>query len=69
MTIDGERHPIAALDLPPRTRHALQRGGIQTLEDAAQWSERDLLSLPQFGRAGNAALRALLAKLGREMNP
>jgi DNA-directed RNA polymerase alpha subunit len=56
--------PIATLsehDLPKRARNALLRGGIATLKDAAEWSDRDLLSLPHIGRAYVASLRALMA--------
>jgi DNA-directed RNA polymerase alpha subunit len=48
-------------DLPKRARNALLRGGIATLKDAAEWSGRDLLSLPHIGRAYVASLRALMA--------
>lgn len=44
--------PIATLsehDLPKRARNALLRSGIATLQDAAEWSDRDLLSLPNIG--------------------
>jgi hypothetical protein len=53
---------IAALPehaLPKRARNALLRGGIATLQDAAEWSDRDLLSLPHMGKAYVASLRAL----------
>jgi hypothetical protein len=55
--------PIAALPehaLPRRAKNALLRGGIATLEDAAEWTDRDLLSLPHIGRAYVASLRALI---------
>lgn len=45
--------------LSKRALNALMRGGIHTLEDAAEWSDRDLLSLPHFGPASVAALRRL----------
>ncbi len=57
--------PIAALsenDLPKRARNALLRGGIATLQDAAEWSDRDLLSLPHMGKAYVASLRALMGR-------
>lgn len=53
---------LADLDLPPRTLNALERAGIRTLAQAAEWSDDDLLALPQFGRAGLAAVRAVIAK-------
>lgn len=49
---------IAELSLPARARNALLRAGIRTLQDAAEWSDRDLLSLPHFGPASVARLRA-----------
>lgn len=45
--------PIATLsenDLPKRARNALLRSGIATLEDAAEWSDRDLLSRRIWGK-------------------
>jgi hypothetical protein len=57
--------PIAALPehaLPKRAKNALLRGGIATLEDAAEWTDRDLLSLPHIGRAYVASLRALMGR-------
>lgn len=51
---------IAQLGLPTRARNALLRAGIRTLEEASEWSERDLLSLPHFGRASVQSLRAYL---------
>lgn len=56
MHSNGSR-PIAQLPLPRRAINALQRGGISTLEEAAEWSDHALLSLPQFGPAYLAALR------------
>lgn len=46
--------------LSKRALNALMRGGIQTLEEAAEWSDRDLLSLPHFGPTSVAALRRLI---------
>lgn len=57
--------PIAALsenDLPKRARNALLRNGIATLEDAAEWTDHDLLSLPHMGKAYVASLRALIER-------
>jgi hypothetical protein len=57
--------PIAALPehaLPKRAKNALLRGGVATLEDAAEWSDRDLLSLPHMGKAYVASLRALMRR-------
>jgi hypothetical protein len=33
-----------------------------SLQDAAEWSDRDLLSLPHIGRAYVASLRALMER-------
>lgn len=46
--------------LPKRAQNALWRNGIRTLAEAAEWSDRDLLSLPHFGRASVAALRRII---------
>jgi DNA-directed RNA polymerase alpha subunit len=51
--------PLLSTELPKRALNALMRGGIQTLEEAAEWSDRDLLSLPNFGPVSIAALRRL----------
>jgi hypothetical protein len=50
--------PLTALALPKRAVNALERGGIRTLEEAAEWSDDALLSLPHIGRTFVAALRA-----------
>jgi DNA-directed RNA polymerase alpha subunit len=50
-------HPLSELPLPRRAINALHHGGIHTLEDAAQWQDKALLALPQFGPAFLAALR------------
>lgn len=50
--------------LSKRALNALTRGGIRTLEDAAEWSDRDLLSLPHFGPTSVAALRRLIGQRG-----
>ncbi len=49
---------IARLRMPKRARNALLRAGIVTLEDAREWSDRALLSLPHIGLASVASLRA-----------
>ncbi len=49
---------VTQLNLSKRARNALLRAGLRTLEDAVAWSDRDLLSLPHFGRASVASLRA-----------
>lgn len=59
------RQSIEALsdrDLPKRARNALLRGGITTLDDVADWSDRALLSLPHIGHTTVASLRALIAQ-------
>lgn len=48
--------------LSKRALNALMRGGIRTLEDAAEWSDRDLLSLPNFGPTSVASLRRLIGQ-------
>ncbi len=54
--------------LPKRAINALLRGGISTLGEAAEWSDRDLLSLPHIGRASVASLRALIGPETRAGN-
>ena len=54
---------LADLDLPPRAFNALERAGIRTIAQLAEWSERDLLALPQFGHAGLSALQMAIARV------
>lgn len=54
--------PLAGFNLPKRALNALMRGGISTLEEAAEWSDRDLLSLPHIGPASVACLRGLIGR-------
>lgn len=56
--------PITNLALPRRAINALVRGGIASLDEAAAWSDRALLSLPQFGPAFLARIRSLSADIG-----
>jgi len=53
--------PLTEVPLPKRAVNALLRGGVRTLEEAGEWTDRNLLSLPNFGPASVASLRALLA--------
>lgn len=52
---------IAELGLPKRAVNALEHAGIRTVAQAAEWSDRDLLALPQFGQAALAIIRAAIA--------
>lgn len=60
---------IAELSLSKRACNALLRAGIRTLEDAIEWSDRDLLSLPNFGRASVACLRAHIGRIAESLQP
>ncbi len=64
-----EQQMIAELSLSKRARNALLRAGIFTLEDATEWSDHDLLSLPHFGRASVARLRAQIGRPPRDTRP
>ncbi len=55
-------HDLQHAALPKRALNALLRNGIRTLEEAAEWSDRDLLSLPHFGPASVASLRRLIGQ-------
>jgi DNA-directed RNA polymerase alpha subunit len=59
-TNPAAEHDLQHISLPKRALNALLRGGIRTLEEAAEWSDRDLLSLPHFGPASVASLRRLI---------
>lgn len=63
------RISIADLRLPKRARNALLRAGIRTLEEASEWSDRDLLSLPHFGLASVACLRAHIGRIAESPQP
>lgn len=52
-------HSIHLTSLPKRAMNALIRNGIQTVEEATEWSDRELLSLPHFGPASVVALRTI----------
>lgn len=60
-TVSG--HSLQEANLPKRALNALLRNGARTLEEGAEWSDRDLLSLPHFGHASVAVLRKLSAGL------
>ena len=59
MAGDVVLHPLAAFDLPRRAVNAFLRGGIATLEDAAEWSDDATMSMPHAGPRFVAALRAV----------
>ncbi len=61
--------PIDDLDLPSRTRRALQRHGLATASDLAALSEEDLYQLPGIGAASLRAVAAALARLGMKLRP
>lgn len=60
-TVDAG-HALQHAHLPKRALNALLRNGIRTLEEAAEWSDRDLLSLPHFGPASVASLHRLIGQ-------
>lgn len=61
MTERASDQNLLSANLPKRAVNALKRGGIYSLEEAAEWSDRALLSLPHFGRASVATLRKVIA--------
>lgn len=52
--------------LSKRALNALMRGGIHTLEEAAEWSDKALLSLPHFGPTSLASLHRLIDARGNQ---
>jgi DNA-directed RNA polymerase alpha subunit len=56
--------PLTHINLPKEAVNTLVRGSVRTLAEVAEWIDRDLLSLPNFGPASVASLRALLADTG-----
>ena len=61
--------PISAIEMPQRAINAMQAAGIETVADAAQWSLRDLQSLPQVGSAALRVLEVSLGKAGLTFQP
>lgn len=59
---------LAGSNLSRRALNALKRAGILTLDDAAEWSDRDLLSLPHIGPVSVASLRVLVGGPSRTDN-
>lgn len=51
-------------DLSTLTFNALQRGGIFTIQDLVNCTEKQLLQLHPFGKKGVAQVKALLDTLG-----
>ncbi len=52
----------------PATR-ALERAGVRSLDELADWSERDVLALHGMGPRALAILRERLADEGRAFKP
>ena len=66
---DFQSKPLTALGLPMRALNAMHAAGILTLRDAANWSLRELQSLPQFGPASIRTLGDALARAGLSLQP
>ena len=61
--------PLITLGLPMRALNAMHSAGIQTLRDVAEWSLRDLTSLPQVGPAAVALLQEALRSAQLDLQP
>ena len=61
--------PLAALGLPQRALNAMRAAGLCTLRDTADWSARDLKSLPQVGPAALALLQEALHAAHLDLQP
>jgi DNA-directed RNA polymerase alpha subunit len=60
---------IVELGLPIRAFNAMRKAGIIILADAAEWSLRDLMSLPQVGPASLKVLQNSLGRAHLELQP
>lgn len=56
--------PVEQLNLSVRTMNCLRRGGIATVGELASKSERDLMSLRNFGQKSNLEIQDRLETLG-----
>jgi DNA-directed RNA polymerase alpha subunit len=66
---DPLSQPLALLGLPGRALNALHAAGLSTLRDAADWSLRDLKTLPQVGPAALTALQDALHDARLDLQP
>lgn len=55
---------IGELDIPPRTSNALESGGIFTILDLLMHTQKELLSIPNFGQKSMQQVREALAAIG-----
>jgi DNA-directed RNA polymerase alpha subunit len=67
--LDPLSQPLAALGLPQRSLNAMRAAGIATLADAADWSLRDLKTLPQVGPAALDMLQEALRAAHLDLRP
>jgi len=56
--------PLDALGLPKRAVNALRAGGITSLAQIVEWTDRELRALPNCGPATMTALRQVAARAG-----
>lgn len=56
--------PVEQLNLSVRTMNCLRRGGIATVGELASKSEKDLMSLRNFGQKSNREIKERLESLG-----
>ncbi|MFC1992114.1 DNA-directed RNA polymerase subunit alpha [Chloroflexota bacterium] len=61
--------PVEQLNLSVRTMNCLRRGGIATVGELAGKSERDLMSLRNFGQKSNLEIQDRLEALGLSLVP
>lgn len=56
--------PISSIDLGVRVKNCMKIFGIETLEDAASKTDRELLRLPNFGKRSLFILRRAIRNHG-----
>ncbi len=61
------RPALMEIGLPQRACNALRLAGLSTLDEVAEWSLRDLRSLPQMGPASIAVLEDALHARGLDL--
>ena len=56
--------PVSSLELSGRAARALERLGVKTIGELVGYTEKELLSLPNFGQVSLQEVRSRLAQLG-----
>jgi len=60
----GETSELSTLNIPVRVLHALEAGGIRTIDELASKAESEILKLEGMGAKGVSDIKKVLKKLG-----